>query len=700
MLTNYENYTYYQELVKTGHQIVHSSEITASNWRQHELGILNIMKDGIETTQVQHSYVTIIFDHDNGYDVDLYIPDYFMNIIMWSVIICSNQAIKARHIYFNDAITADTIAEYMNNFLIEPKRRILPTKYINNIIDDCMYEWFNINDFSLYLCNTINLEDMMKLMIKNPRFNQLVHTNSSNIPLDNLKDTLNSNLNEMIDIIEKDEDNCYSVYFKSHECINPKQFKEVFCNIGTKPNGQGGIYPVTIPNNYVTGGVNTPGSFYIDASTGRIAQIIVKSNTGDSGAFARILGLNNTDTFLNQDPNYACSTKNFEIVEIKNKKILKCLYGKYARLNPNGVEFIIDRCKENMLLGKTIYLRSPMTCASASAGNGICYRCYGDLAYTNSDINIGKIASELLSSRLTQKMLSAKHLLESAIRALRWVQGFDKYLNINYNVIQLRDDIAEIKGSLIIDPYNIELENELEIMSDYNEYITSFEISTAEGTSTISTLDEDKLYITFELNEIIREKSKNKNGKFEISLDELKDIPLFLVEIHNNELSATLDKIINIINKESITSTFDRNSILQTLLETTLEGGININIVHLETILMNQIRNVDDILDKPEWQYENEPYRLCTLNTALTDNPSLTISLEYQKVGRCLSNPLSERKTKPSFMDIFFCEKPQEYLSNKEYISNSNRFKTDELLDPFIFITENEDYTIGNTYDE
>ena len=697
MLNNLNNYYCYSPLVQTGRQTIRSSEITVLNWKQHEQGILNIMKDGIDCEFIENSYVTIVFD--NGFDVDLYIPDYFLNIIMWSVIVCSGEKIQPKHLYFNEAISGDTIADFMNKFLIETKRKVLPNKVINNIIDNAMYEWLTIDDFSLYLCNTINLEDPIKLMNKNPRFNELVHTDISNIPLENIKEYTNNCLNEMIGIIEKDEDNCYSVYFRSHECINPKQYMEVFTNIGVKPNGQGGVYPLPINNNYVNGGVNNPTSFYIDSSVGRTAQIIVKGNTGDSGAFARILGLNNTDSFLNQDPDYACSTRNFEIIEVKNKSIFKCLYGKFVKLSQNGIEFKVDKTKESLLLGKTIYVRSPMTCASEATGNGICYRCYGDLAYTNRDINIGKIASELLSSRLTQRMLSAKHLLESLIKSLRWTVDFNKFFNLNFNIVQLSEELTNLKGHIIIDPENIELENELEVMTDFNEYITSFEVVTPNGTSSIYTLDDDHLYITFEFNEIIRNKSRNKNGKFEIDLEDIKDIPLFLVEIHNNELSATLDRIINIINKESVTSTFDRNTILQALLETCLDGGIKINIVHLEIILMNQLRNIDDILEKPEWQYENEQYRLITLNTALTDNPSLTVSLSYQKVGRCLANPLSERKNKPSFMDIFFCEKPQEYLSNKEYISNN--INNDELVNPFVILDDdNIEYTSGNSDDE
>ena len=52
---------------------------------------------------------------------------------------------------------------------------------------------------------------------------------------------------------------------------------------------------------------------------------------------------------------------------------------------------------------------------------GVCYKCYGKLAYTVFDrkqkigINIGRIAVEVVTAKLTQMQLSVKHILEAII---------------------------------------------------------------------------------------------------------------------------------------------------------------------------------------------------------------------------------------------------------------------------------------------
>ena len=122
-------------------------------------------------------------------------------------------------------------------------------------------------------------------------------------------------------------------------------------------------------------------------------------------AFARNLGMNNCDSKLHWDPIYICDTKNFEVITIENSDMLDEYDMRYYRTNPKGIDYKIDKRFDKHLIGQTIYLRSPMTCASAARGDGICYKCYGDLAYTNRDINIGQIAAELLSAIYTQMLL-------------------------------------------------------------------------------------------------------------------------------------------------------------------------------------------------------------------------------------------------------------------------------------------------------
>jgi hypothetical protein len=147
-------------------------------------------------------------------------------------------------------------------------------------------------------------------------------------------------------------------------------------------------------------------------------------------------------------------------------------------------------------------------------------------------------------------------------------------------------------------------------------------------------------------------------------MSDLEDLPLFFIDIQNNELSKTMDKLMNIINKNDVTTTKNRNELLTEMVNTIIEGNLNIMAIHCEIILANQIRNIDNILELPDWSYPNEPYKILTLNQALTDNPSVVVSLLYQKLSKMLYNPLTFRKHKPSFLDLFFMEKPQNYLSD------------------------------------
>ena len=147
------------------------------------------------------------------------------------------------------------------------------------------------------------------------------------------------------------------------------------------------------------------------------------------------------------------------------------------------------------LIGKKLYFRSPMTCASAARGQGICYKCYGDLAFVNKDINIGQIAAEGLSSIYTQILLSAKHLLESLVVKMEWTPGFHDFFQITFNSIALKEG-GVFRGCSMIINEDIQVEEELDDI-DYNNYITRFSIKKPDGEIIdISTTNSDNLYST------------------------------------------------------------------------------------------------------------------------------------------------------------------------------------------------------------
>lgn len=659
MITNYDNYGYYAQCVKTNNWYVNVIDINNNSLESHIQSILNIFRDGIETDIVQRVIITVDFGTES---IKLSLMDYLINLIMWRAIVSVGESIQPCHIFFEKHITRKSIKRYIDKFIIIPNRKQVSNIVLNNIINDTLSTFKFISEFACYISNTINLEDDILLMSKDPRAWDMYHTSLEGVSLDDIKKIGSDRSNTLIDLIKESDYHCLSDFFKAGEGINPKQFKEYAINIGTKPDGNGQIYPIVIDSSFIMGGLKDIPSIFVEDSAGRTAQILSKHNVGGSGHFARLLGLNNSDTILHHNKDYVCDTKNFQELIIKNSNMLSMFIGRWYRLNPNGIDYCINS-NDTHLINTKIFLRSPMTCASKSRGEGICYKCYGELAYVNNDINIGKIAAELLSSVLTQILLSAKHLLESVIEEMDWANEFNKYFVLDGNIINIQDDIT-LKGyTLLIDPENINFESELDDF-EYNESIIEFEVMDPNGkTEKIRTSKGDPMYISADLNDIIRAKAVPVDGKITVDMNKITNIPLFLVKIHNNELTKTLDRLMSIMNKNDITKTFDRNSWLQTFIETVIEGNLNIAAIHCEVLLSNQIRHAKDILIEPEWTTRDEPYQILTLKKALSENPSIIVSLNFQELSKTLYKPLTYRRNKTSFMDVFFMGLPQIYLN-------------------------------------
>jgi len=689
-LVNYKNYYIYADMIKNRDMcmtIYVPRDITKANVSDHINGIDAILKDGIDEDYVHNLMINL--DWGNGLSCKLFVVDYWFSLFMWKMVLLTDQEIRPKHIFFGSELKRKNMKVFVDKFILTRENKIkFGNIYLNNIICDSLWNFSKIEQFSYYLANTINNEDDIMLMEKVPLYRDLMHTTLQDVPFESVKEYGMQATYKAIDIIKDSRkylgfDHGLTNSFKAEEAINPRQFKEARINIGTKPSGDGTIFPEVIANSFTNGGVNNMRYFYIESSVARKAQILSKNNVGDSGDFARCLGLNNIDTILNPDANYECMSQHFIKFKIKSDKHLSMIKNRYYRKNPRGIKYLIDT-EDKSLIGETIYLHSPMTCSCKTSGKGICKCCYGDLYYTNININPGKMAAELLSSKLTQILLSAKHLLETRVVALKWFPKFQDYFDIDGTSIKLTDlDEFDLKKFfLIIDPEEIFLVNDEEdvisydddgneiSMEDdgfglYNEYVTSFYIQTPTGEMIeCGTQDQDSLYISTALNNAIRKKAHAVDGKVSIPLSSLTDDILFYVRIFNDEISKTMNDIISVINKASVTENMNKDEIMQTFVDLVIDGGLDVDAVHLEVILSNQMVSTTDVLKRPNW---NDPFAECkmlTLDHALVNNPSVIVSMLYRDLHKVLYNPLSFTKHAPSFFDLFFCEQPQNYMSD------------------------------------
>ena len=673
-----ENYGIFAKLLEDGIITVNTNDWNSENLEEYFTDIYNILCDGIELPEVQQLKVHVVFA--DGEDAVLSIFDFLYNLIFATLIVKTGKKFTSDKIWFEEDISQSVIAKYIDDNYVRYERTRLPFMELNENIDIIFEKFRRIRNFQLWEANTMNFKDTLDLMNKYPEFNDTMHFNVKGLTLENAKQAaLAATDTQLKYIADPANGHCLMDSVRTGEGLNKKQFSEVATNLSVKPDGNGSVYPYIIPTSFMNGGLNTDESLIIESNVGRQAQILAKTNVGVSGAFSRILGLNNQDTFLNPDPNYSCDTKNFEIVTIDNDEMLKAYDMRYYKTNPQGIDHLIDYDNDKFLIGKTIFLRSPMTCASAARGHGICYKCYGNLAFVNRDIGPGKMAAEHLGSRYTQRLLSAKHLLEAKVLGMIWSEPFKDIFTVDFNTIHCKeeDEFDYSNWYLQIDTSEDSFfqEDDMDETSEYNMYVEEFNVIDPEGkTYSIHTQDSDPIYIQAELYSIIQDRLKTMNEDetvVTIPMTELQNVlTLFIVNVKNNELSATMNKVKNIINNNKETSKYDRNSILREFLLTNYKGGIKLASVHFEVLLMNQMRYDKDINQMPDWTVPHSPedpgYQILTLNKALAENPSITVRMQYSKLSKTLFNPSTFKMTKASVYDLYSMTNPTSIIANKD----------------------------------
>lgn len=712
-LTNFDNYFSFQELVKTGNQTIFTKDITKTNLDSYIKGLLNIFRDGIETEEVHDMFVHIVYE--DNIECDLHVFDLLFNMMLWRLFVEVEAPITSKYLFFEENITKSNLKKFVDKFFVKKYRDKINFIRLNNIIDESMHYYMYLNDFSFYLSDTVCAEDTVDLMNSNEEFRSLLTPDFSNTPFEEIKNDGLKFSRRQIELI-KENNHCLAESFNAGEGINPKQFKEVNCDIGTKPNGEGGVYPVHINRSFINGGLDRADYYFVESATGRQAQILSKTNVAVSGEFARYLGTNNIDTIFNPDPNYFCDTKHLLRIKIENSEVLNEYNLRFYKESLMDTDFkVVDSDVDLHLIGQTLYFYSPETCASLARGEGLCRRCYGNLYFVNRDINPGKLASDLLSSRYTQTLLSAKHLLESAVIALEWISYFFDYFNIEFNAITLKENFDYTGYVLKIDSSDIDFDNEDDSDIDqYTESITHFSVVDPDGNEyDIHTKSYDDMYLTKDINLFIRDYTTNTNYSDDNDIIYIdlalfnsvyKDTGvLFLIKIQNNELSATLDKAKSIINKNSETSKYDIHSITSEFIRVNNDGGIHLNATHYELIIANQIRSHSNILERPDWSELQEPeYDILALSKALSNNPSVTICLEYKRISDTLYKPLTFKKDKPSFLDLYFMKSPQNFINNPDIISESHDYNKEgetNIIDPFIIDENLIDKPISNEAD-
>lgn len=274
-------------------------------------------------------------------------------------------------------------------------------------------------------------------------------------------------------------------------------------------------------------------------------------------------------------------------------------------------------------------------------------------------MGLGVFESQEMTKDLEQKILSAKHLLSTRSEKIEFNDEFYKYFSLSVGEVNLSlEDVEDINDlAIYVIPEEISKMEEFDNDSTYNTYISSGRfflrnLKTKEDTE-IKILRDKELYITTEAIQIIR--ANNGLLKFK---DVDQDMQIFEVIIMNNELTKPLYDLMSLLDSDKKEG-FDEiniDNVSQRFLDIIVQT-IGASMVSAEILLNRLIRKPDDVMTRPDFTKKKmPPYYIYTVTKVLENNESITIGLGFENLKRQLTNSNLDRRTSPSYMDIFFKE--------------------------------------------
>lgn len=476
--------------------------------------------------------------------------------------------------------------------------------------------------------NSINIHDMLRLMRRNPQVAALLQTkvreDSKHVEYFDGNEKIKSANKALLDAIANDEE--YNCYKNLLSAISAGQFQQVFCCIGYKPEvTSSAIFPHCADTNLFYG-LRNEMDYFVSAMGSRKALITNLVQVSRAGYTARKLLLLVLNQKLSKTED--CGSDDYLEITIESKSMLKRLNGRYYA-GKKGLHQIDE--KDERLIGKTVRLRTPVTCHD---DDGICRTCYGGLAKINN-FHIGVSSLLVLTEQLIQMLLSSKHLLQ-----------------INPEKIKLPEKIYgyfEVDGDKIVGKKHFKI-NVVEVVSNVEEETMVKKMVIIDGERQFEVNFEDNEEIIVLENPDIVSKYKSEN-----IIDVNPEVTnLFRLNVENSELSTPLKKMIHLLENEArlnleeekvegkkkvvVRDSGNYHVILAEFLRLLDSSNLRSSSIAIELVLRELLRDSNDIHHRPKSFKPGSEMKFLKLTNALVNHPSAAITLAFERLNYVVEN--------------------------------------------------------------
>ena len=494
--------------------------------------------------------------------------------------------------------------------------------------------------------NSISLRDLLDAAEQEPEIEELLFRWEipENSEFHQIESRLKEDRERLVELILKTNTDIARLV-RSGGAVNIDQLGQALLCVGPKPNLMGNVIPEPISTSYLRG-MRSVQDFYISAEAARKAQVMNYNQVRVSGYLGRKMVLMVMEHDLGTTPK--CNTPPHQGIFIKEieKETAERLAGRTIYLveydeegDANVKEDPIIPVKDEdgnivgkngeKVVGEDFMLASPITC---SAEDGVCHTCYGHLSNLNQSIHAGILGVLYISEQLTQRLLSAKHMLKTNVQKIEWGDVFNNHFSIDKTIINVESKDLNAIG--------IE-EDKLDGADE--EYYTS-EIILKKG----DVKEKVSLPIPIHIQDINDWRSKSEGAHW-MKVDT--GSQPFYLSIVNSELADSLYGIFRIIENRTYD---DVDELYIDFIKALEKGNIDTPSVHAEMILRAMVRSDENEMERPDFSNENAEYTILKVPQAILTSKSLSNSFAFERIKQQIKNPTIFNKTDSGLLDPLF----------------------------------------------
>ena len=584
--------------------------------------------------------------------VDMTVGRVFVNMLVLKPFVLNGVPVIEEDLFMDRYVTQDALEKYFNYMLTRLHNALSGTESYDEIRDSFAKAMNDMTDLSgnynVLAGHSISYRDFVKLEVEHDdEVHDLFYPNVKAGPYDSIEKQFNECGAKLMNFYKTHKDNDLHPFVTSGTGIAVKQFQQCAGFVGLKPDVDGTVIPVVIKDNFIHGLSNLE-NYYINCKGTRLALLTNNKQTRRSGYLTRKLSLSNIDHY--HDNNIEdCGTTHYVVFNVDNNKKFNQILGRhYYDIDENNEKItgILKTVTEDLrqtLVGRKIGLRSPVTCC----GKHVCATCYGkELSEINKDVNTGLVATNKLTEPLTQRLLSAKHLLTTNTDSVDWGDTFTDVFQVKMDSIYFQEDV---EASISFDKPKLEdfdedeemyVVRKLKILTDGTKKYIDYE----------SPVD---LYINNKF--LPTEKMKDDDTTITIQSKQL-DSEEYVFKYHpkNNELTRSLQEILDLVENSEHLGITDYNDFINKFDDLLIENGLDyINSVHIEMITAVLIRDAKTGKRLDFSKKDLDDYTIERVSKSVMDGP-LATSLAFERLNDQFIDLKTYGKNEESMLDALY----------------------------------------------